>query len=250
MVQFVRASGLSLSEYTKDFKNTFNKYISGKKYQEMELGRGEKVELFDVLQNSFVVSFKYNKKGKASYFIDMPDYSADECREDKDYLIATGYIAEGVHLYQLLEGKMTEIGQVKEVRYGAIIDEVAYDFAVNLEIYEDAEVSGWKDGIMEFSILKERGLVTYYVKKTDPSRPRFKHIVEVGDYFKWKKLSQCVDKKNKQVYMGTDGCKRYMFTILEYDRMSDSMLVQYPSGNTEYKSYSAITYNNSLYVME
>lgn len=233
-----------------DFQNAFTEFCKKQKYETMYYEENKNYSFYDTLSYSFVISWKYEKDGTESYFIDVPDYSEDIYAKNPEYINAEGYIDNGCKIYMDIDNEMKEVGIVEEVVYGSVIDDVAYAFGVKIYSNEDG-ISEWHDGEKMFSTWKDTvGVPLYFLNKHDSNRRTQKADLNYDSYFNWVKLANVSELREKNVYMGTGNCKRYMFTIVDYNSKEDLMIVQYPDGSQEVKSCSAIVFNDTLFIMD
>lgn len=211
-----------------------------------------KISNYDLLEENFMVDQYYDlRECELIYSIDS--YSLDKEAtveyEGVIYVDAEGYLDKGVAVYWVDEGKMSKVGEIKDIAYNTEIDGTTYAYALNVEFYDDPDSSGWRDGESFLMTNKKlSGKPLYYIDALDVNRKIKKETIDFSGNVSWIPLKKTTPKSGMEVYMGMGSAKTLMFTIVETDKNLDIMLVEYPSGSTEYKSYSAMMNNDTLYV--
>lgn len=144
---------------------------------------------------------------------------------------------------------MSKVGEIKDIAYDTEINGTTYAYALNVEYYDDPDSSGWTDGESFLMTNKKlTGKPLYYIDPLDVNRKIQKETIDFSGNVSWKPLKKTTPKNGMEVYMGIGSAKTLMFTIVEVDKDLDMMLVEYPSGSIEYKSYSHMIDNDTLYV--
>ena len=241
--------------YDYAYKNHFELDPEYKKAFSLRYNEETALPTFDELSQNFDInngelSFN-NETGEWGYTIASYPLNKDDVVEydGKIYVDAEGYLDKGVVVYWIDNDIMQEVGEIKDIAYDTVIDETYYSYALNVEFYDDPDSSGWRDGESFLTTNKKRtGKPVYYVYSLDKNRKIQKEFIDYSGNISWKSLKDIVPESGTEVYMGKNSAKTYMFTIVEANKSTDELIVSYPSGSVEYKSYSAIVNNETLYV--
>ena len=211
-----------------------------------------KISNYETLKENFAIEYYFdNKTQNWVYTINSYSLNKNDVVEydDKLYIDAEGYLNKGVIVYWLNDGVMEASGEIKDTAYNKEINGTTYAYAVNIEYYDDPYASGWTDGEIILRVNKNfSGKPLYYVNVQDANRKIIREEIDFSGSTVWKPLKSSKPSVGTEVYSGITHSKSYVFTIVGIDISSDSMLVSYPSGTTEYKSYSAIMNNEYLFV--
>jgi len=212
----------------------------------------EKISNYETLKENFVTDYYYdNATKKWIYTINSYSLNKDDVviYDDKLYIDAEGYLNKGVIVYWLSDGIMEAAGEIKDIAYNKKVNGTTFVYAINIDYYDDPYSSGWTDGEIFLKSNKNyTGKPLYYVDVTDVNRNIIREEIDFSGSIVWKPLKKSKPSIGIEVYTGASNSKSYVFTIVAIDVESDSMLVKYPSGSTEYKSYSAIMNNEYLYI--
>ena len=162
------------------------------------------------------------------------------------YIDAEGYLAKGINFYWKEDGGMEKAGVIKDIAYNKDVNGVECPYAVKVKyVGEDAY---WKDGEGFLTSAKiNGGEAAYYIALLDSKRPLLKEEIDYEGDLEWESLSYYNVAQGVKVYMGYTNAKKYIFTIKSYNTNKDTMIVKYPDGNVETKSYRAMV-NNNLYI--
>lgn len=211
-----------------------------------------KISNYETLKENFAIEYYFdNKTQNWLYTINSYSLNKNDVVEydDKLYIDAEGYLNKGVVLYWYLDGEIEKAGEVVDIAYNKNINGTEYAYAINVNYYGAPEDSGWLNGEQFLSFSKKiSGKPTFYVDVLDVNREIIKEEIDYTGNVVWKPLKSSKPSIGTEVYSGITHSKSYVFTIVGIDISSDSMLVSYPSGTTEYKSYSAIMNNEYLFV--
>ncbi len=211
-----------------------------------------KISNYETLKENFVTDYYFdNATQKWIYTINSYSLNKDDVviYDDELYIDAEGYLNKGVIVYWLNDGIMEAAGEIKDIAYNKKVNGTTFVYAINIDYYDDPDSSGWTDGeIFLKSNKKYTGKPLYYVDVTDVNRNIIREEIDFSGSTVWKPLKKSKPSVGTEVYTGISNSKSYVFTIVGIDITSDSMLVKYPSGSTEYKSYSAIMNNEYLYI--
>lgn len=236
------------NDLPSDLKETFTEFCKADQYKDMFYDTDTDNEFYITVTKSFKVSWK---SSDGTYYISLYDIPETDYSPDKKYLDAERYVDNGCILYVLENDTYEEYATVEDVLYGTVIDDVCYGFAIKLDFVDDElKTDEYKDGDWFFNIVRsDDGNPKYYVSANDLNRKGQANSFDYESFWNWKQLSDTANKKGLEVYMGAGSCKRHQFTIIDTDVLNDYMLVRYPSGSEEVKSYMAMITNNYLYVM-
>ncbi len=207
---------------------------------------------WDIFIERFMLERRYdNKTGEWVY--DINSYSIDPesmfLYDDGYYLDAEGYLGIGCILYWENEGKMERVGTVVDIARNKEIDGTVYAYAVNVDYEIDEASDGWHNGEALLSFNKRfGGNPIYYVSATDTRRSFVRESIDYSGNIVWTRLNERNACVGTEVYFGLYSAKSYSFTIVWVDAKNDLMLVEYPSGTIEEKSYSAMLKNDALFV--
>lgn len=208
---------------------------------------------WELFNERFTVERRYdNKSGEWVY--DINSYSIDPeamfYNDGEYYLDAEGYLGIGCVLYWEEEGKMVRAGTVVDIAKDREIDGTVYAYALNIDYEMDDTLSdGWHNGEALLTFNKRAGGdPIYYVKAMDERRSIARESIDYFSNVVWTRLNEKNARVGTEVYFGASSAKSYSFTIVELDKGNDLMLVRYPSGSIEEKSYSAMINNGSLFV--
>lgn len=236
----------SHNDLPEELKETFTTFCKADEYKDMFFEDDN--EFYNAVSKGFEISWKSDGTYYIGlYIIPKTDYSAD-----KNFLDAERYVDNGCILYTFANGQYEKYATVEDVIYGEIIDDVCYGFGIKLDFVDtELNVDEYKDGDGFFNnVRSEDGTPKYYVSVYDLNRKAKANPIDYGACWNWKPLGDVTYKKGLNVYMGVGSCKRYQFTILDSKATDDYMLVRYPDGNEEVKSYYAMIGNPVLYVMD
>ena len=231
-------------ELPSDYKNTF-----AKRYDIIE-----KTKYIDELNKKFFVGKQCNMEtGEWETSIKSYALNKDDVVEygNKKYIDAEGYLDKGVKVHWIEDGEMVEVGKIIDISYNKKIEDTFYPYAIYVEFYDDPFSSGWNDGEIFLTANKKySGRPLYYVDITDINRKIIKEEMDYKGIYKWTLLKNENNIENKDVYVGLGGAKSYVFRVMSVNKPNDIMVVKYPSGSIEYKSYNAIMNNTSLYTKQ
>ena len=207
---------------------------------------------YDELQEDFIIDrMLIHQSGEWVFNIRSYSVNPDDVLEQdgEKYIDADGYLAKGVVVYWKEDGVLEAAGEVVDIAYNQEIDGVQYAYAINVDYYDVPEDSGWRDGVSFLRTNKELGgEPLYYIKLTDENRSIIKEEIDYAGSTKWYSLGSAKIEKGLEVYMGRGSAKVHQFTIESFDKSLDQMVVVYPDGSKEIKSYSAMLENDALYV--
>lgn len=207
---------------------------------------------YKVLEKNFKIEYCLDKKtGKWIFTINSYSLNRNDVVEydNEQFIDAEGYLNKGVVVYWETEGRMEAVGEIKDIAYDKEIDNTLFVYALNVKFYDDPYSSGWMDGEVFLRANKNiTGKPLYYINVLDKNRTIIKEEIDYTGSIIWKPLKNITPKSGTEVYMGAYKSKSFLFTIVAVDKENDIMFVKYPSGSTEYKSYSAIINSSYLYV--
>ena len=239
-----------------DYANK-NAFQLDPQYQEVFATKYEvvsKISNYDLLQERFIIEY-YRDSAKKEWVYSINSYTVNE--EDIveydgiKYIDPEGYLQPGVRVYWIEDDKMCEIGEVKEIAYNKEIEGTSYPYALYVEFFDDPYSTGWRSGYHFLRANKElSGKPAYYIQLLDKNRGVCKEEIDYKGNVSWKPLSSVSASKlvGLEVYMGTTNTKSYMFTIVSLNKADDIMMVEYPSGSVQKKSYDAIINNKALFI--
>ncbi len=207
---------------------------------------------YDVLEENFLLDYYYDNEAR-KWIFNINSYSLDKEStvkyDDKVYVDADGYLDKDVAIYWIEDDKMVKVGKIKDIAYDTEIDGTSYAYALNVEFYDDPYSSGWRDGESFLMTNKNlSGKPLYYIDVLDVNRKIKKDCIDYNDNIAWKPLKKTTLENGTEVYGGIGSAKTFLFTIIETDKNLDMMLVEYPSGSIQYKSYSAMMNDDTLFV--
>ncbi len=212
----------------------------------------KKISNYETLKENFITDYYYdNATQKWIYTINSYSLNKDDVviYDDELYIDAEGYLNKGVIVYWLNDGIMEAAGEIKDIAYNKKVNGTTFVYAINIDYYDDPYSSGWTDGEIFLKSNKNyTGKPLYYVDVADVNRKIIREEIDFSGSIVWKPLKKSKPSIGIEVYTGVSNSKSYVFTIADIDVESDSMLVKYPSGSIEYKSYSAIMNNEYLYI--
>lgn len=212
----------------------------------------KKISNYETLKENFVTDYYYdNATQKWIYTINSYSLNKDDVviYDNELYIDAEGYLNKGVIVYWLNDGIMEAAGEIKDIAYNKKVNGTTFVYAINIDYYDDPYSSGWTDGEIFLKSNKNyTGKPLYYVDVSDVNRNIIREEIDFSGSIVWKPLKKSKASIGTEVYTGVSNSKSYVFSIVDIDVESDSMLVKYPSGSTEYKSYSAIMNNEYLYI--
>lgn len=252
----VESDSAVMSCLTQIYSYAYDNYFElDPEYKEVFATKHEvvsKISNYETLKENFAIEYYFdNKTQNWVYTINSYSLNKNDVVEydDKLYIDAEGYLNKGVIVYWLNDGVMEASGEIKDTAYNKEINGTTYAYAVNIEYYDDPYASGWTDGEIILRVNKNfSGKPLYYVNVQDANRKITREEIDFSGTTVWKPLKSSKPSVGTEVYSGITHSKSYVFTIVGIDISSDSMLVSYPSGTTEYKSYSAIMNNEYLFV--
>lgn len=239
-----------------DYANK-NAFQLDPQYQEVFATKYEvvsKISNYDLLQERFIIEY-YRDSAKKEWIYSINSYTVNE--EDIveydgiKYIDPEGYLQPGVRVYWIEDDKMCEIGEVKEIAYNKEIEGTSYPYALYVEFFDDPYSTGWRSGYHFLRANKElSGKPAYYIQLLDKNRGVCKEEIDYKGNVSWKPLSGVSESKlvDLEVYMGTTNTKSYIFKIVSVNRANDIMMVEYPSGSVQKKSYDAIINNKALFI--
>ena len=211
-----------------------------------------KISNYKTLKENFIIDYYFdNSTQDWIYTINSYSLNKDDIviYDDELYIDAEGYLSKGVIVYWLNDGIMEVAGEIKDIAYNKKVNGTTFVYAINIDYYDDPASSGWTDGEIFLRLNKNfTGKPIYYVNVTDVHRNIIREEIDFSGSTVWKPLKKSKPSIGTEVYTGISNSKSYVFTIVGIDIASDTMLVKYPSGSTEYKSYSAIMNNEYLYI--
>ncbi len=205
-----------------------------------------KISNYDTLEENFFVGYAMDYSiGKFAHTIKSYSLNKDDVYmyDDTMYLDANGYLNKGVILYWLEDKKMVVAGEIKDIAYNKEVDGTTLAYAININYYDDPASSGWHDGETFLKITPSlTGKPVFYVKAQDANRKIQKEEIDFSGEGSWLPLKKSYIKKGTKVYLGSplSNTKSYIFTIEEVSEELDIMIVTYPDGSTEEKSYSSM----------
>ena len=209
---------------------------------------------YETLKQNFAIDvYRNSTTGTWEYIINSYSISPEDLliHNEDLYLDAEGYLNKGVVLYWEENGSIVMVGEVVDIAYNAEIAGTVYGYAVNVEFYDDPSSSGWMDGEMLLAFNKRlTGKPIYYIDPLDENRCIKKEEIDYSNSFIWKPLHKNNAKEGTDVFLGSEltNSKSYLFTIVNIDEANDTMIVSYPSGSIENKSYSSMLSKNNLYI--
>lgn len=236
------------SELPKDLQDSFTEFCTND-YEDMYYEDNSEYDFYDAVSKGFQVSWKTSDR---TFYISLYEIPEEDYSPDRQYLDAERYVDNGCVLYICEDGSYKEYATVENVMYGVEIDDVCYGFAIKLDFVDDElDVEEYKDGDWFFNIVRgDDGSPKYFVSVNDLNRRGQANNIDYESLWNWKQLKDAKNIRELDVFMGAGSCKRFQFTIVDIKIMSDYMLVRYPNGNEEVKSYWAMTSNKALYVIE
>jgi len=207
---------------------------------------------YDQLMENFVIEH-YRDSASNRWVYEINSYSLNPSDVVQDdgiiYIDAEGYLKEGVTVYWEEDDKIVEVGEIEDIAYNKEINGVILPYALNVTFFGDPDSSGWRDGESFLTFNKKLvGKPAYFVSALDGNRSVKKEIIDYSGSIQWRVLDEGNAKSGTTVYYGATTVKAPMFMIKEVDPRNDVMIVEYPSGSVENKSYSAMLNNSYLYV--
>lgn len=254
--KIVESDSAVMSCLTQIYSYAYDNYFElDPEYKEVFATKYEvvsKISNYEELKENFAVEYYFdNKTQEWIYTINSYSLNKDDVVEydDKLYIDAEGYIDKGVILYWYTDGEMEKAGEVVDTAYNKNVNGAEYAYAINVNYYGAPEDSGWLNGEQFLSFSKKvSGKPTFYVDVLDANRRIVKEEIDYTGNVVWKPLKNSKPSVGTDVYTGITNSKSYVFTIVGIDKSRDTMLVSYPSGTTELKSYSAIMSSEHLFV--
>lgn len=224
-------------------------------YQQACFSRAEVIMAipnYELFKDRFSVVYRRNSSKQTwEYTVNSYPLNADDIivYNNEVYVDAEGYLDKGVSLYWEEDGAIVKVGEVKEIAYNKNIDGIQYPYAVNVEFFDDPYSSGWDSGEKLLALNKRlTGKPIYFVNALDPNRRIIREEIDYNGNIHWEQLSNSNAKSGTKVYLGALGTKGFIFEIIEADKGTDLMIVKYPSGTVERKSFSAMINAGNLYV--
>lgn len=209
---------------------------------------------YDILQKNFIIEY-FRDPVNNQWIYNINSYTINEADvveyDGIKYIDAEGYLQPDVYVYWIEGDKMCEVGIIKDIAYNKEIDGCLYPYALNVDFFDDPYSSGWMSGYLFLRTNKElTGKPLYYIKLLDPNRTIYKEEIDYEGNITWYSLSTVPDNNliGTEVYVGTTNTKSYIFKIHSANKANDILYVEYPNGNIEFKSYTSIINNNTLYV--
>ena len=212
-----------------------------------------KIKNYNLLQENFKIGYMRDMvKGEWIYSIEAYEIDKENVVEYDGikYMDPEGYLQPGVVIYWIEDDAMCMIGEIKAIEYNKEYEGTCYPYALNVEFYDDPYSSGWRDGYSFLRTNKEIcGKPAYYIEIIDPNRNIKKEEIDFRGEYSWLPLRSVSASAlvGTDVYMGNGSAKTFMFKIVDANKESDTMYVEYPDGNIELKSYKAIVNDTSLY---